>query len=307
MKGMDVETIEGLAKQLDAKAASATSIVAASGRLVRGAEKLWLGRRADRWLTDWLNEEAALRRTAQFVRDMAQKLREEAAQQSRASGGFSGGAPAHPTAEFLNPSPSAAPSSDQPDWLRQGNENLASINAWLDGHLVTAATGFTAVLGAVTGTARGTEYGKVYRHLIGNDFFRYNRSLHKTYSPTITKILGSPLMTGVDRIGKGFAVVDSTANVYDTFTDSRSTGGERVEAGGLAVGSALKMSKNPVTYLAGAGVSAWSMVYNEASKIDTSYVSETFAYAAKNKGEVLASLGDAVKDMATNKIWKIFG
>ena len=114
-------------------------------------------------------------------------------------------------------------------------------------------------------------------------------------------------MTGVDRIGKGFAVVDSTANVYDTFTDSRSTGGERVEAGGLAVGSALKMSKNPVTYLAGAGVSAWSMVYNEASKIDTSYVSETFAYAAKNKGEVLASLGDAVKDMATNKIWKIFG
>ncbi len=88
-QGMDADAVEGIAQRIHSRSTEATSIVASAGRLIRGSERLWLGQRADRWLADWLTEEAAVRNAAGFLEEMSQRLAKQALQQRTASGGGS--------------------------------------------------------------------------------------------------------------------------------------------------------------------------------------------------------------------------
>ena len=120
-------------------------------------------------------------------------------------------------------------------------------------------------------------------------------------------------MKKLDVFGKGLTITTATADAYRTFFGSEASSmshADKVEHGGADLGSALKLSKNPVTYLAGANVTAWSMVAAEAEKADLFNKDSndlTWNYIKQNPGVILEEWNKAVQDMATNRIWKIFG
>ncbi|HQK30835.1 MAG TPA: hypothetical protein PLZ92_04090 [Phycicoccus sp.] len=300
-QGMDVEVVEAVAKTMHEKAQSTTSIVESAGRLIRGSEKLWLGQRADRWLADWLVEEAAVRRAAGFLEEMSKRLTTQASDQRRASGPSVGAR----DMSAINPT---APS----DSWSQGMANLKTLNEYLDQHGLAVATSVVSVLGIKKGTWHSKPYGKLYKTITRpGGFFNYNRSLYGGYSKDWGKVLRSPGMKVFDRLTKGLGVATIGANIYDTFVNPSQreiTDFEKFETLRDSSATALKMG-NPAAYLLGANVTAWTMVAEEAAKLDLSAESNamTWKYIQENPMELVASFGDACKDMATNKIWKIFG
>lgn len=303
--GMDVEVVEGVGRKLNRQAANLTSVVAAVDQLIARSASVWDGPRAGQFVDAWRStHRRALLEVSSSVGGLGTSALHNAQEQRTVSG--SGGAS----------SGGSEPGGAIGDWLRgdfaAGMRTMEGIDKFLATYGVAQASVLAAVLGHTKSTYGAAPYPALYKKLFGgSDFMRYNSSLQHHYSKSLTNLLDSAPARGFDLIGRGYTVVNEATNVYDKFFNPNvtATPADQIEAGGSAAGSALKMSKNPVAYLVGANVTAWSMVAAEATKVDFSSegLTQTWNYAVSNPGVVVEEFGNAAKEMVTERIWKIFG
>ncbi len=295
--GMDVDSVESTGRQLKERAQGITSIVRLVDALVNRADSHWWGALGRGFVNEWRTiHRPALLNAVNAIDGLGRSAISQAGEQRVASG----------------PSGGALPGGPAGDWLAEGVERTQTLDSTLTSSPYGWANGLFGVLSHLKTTTHSTPYGLYGKLFDDFDFMRYNRSLQHEYSPDLAKFFKSGPMHSFDLFGKGMTVAAQSVNVYDTFLSPSSgskSSGDRIEAGGEAIGSALKMSKNPVAYLVGANVTAWSMVGAEATKVDWSAkgMSDTFSYAWQNPGVVAEELGKAAKEMVTERIWKIFG
>jgi hypothetical protein len=306
--GMDVDVVESVGKQLRQQGQQVASLVRAVDALIDTADGQWWGARGRDFVHQWRTlHRRRLLEVAASVDELSSTALRNVEEQRRTSGSSSAG-------ESSRGLHHAAASNSPPrDDRAQGYRNLEALNGFL-GHGVTQVSALAAFLGGVATTYRGRPYGAAYKKLFGgSEFMHYNRTLQHLYSPTARKVLENPLMDKVDLVGKGFTLVDKGVGLYKNFFDpnraSSASFGDKIWAGGSAAGSALKMSKNPVAYLAGAAVTSWSLVGSEAAKVDYSpeATQQTWDYIRANPGAVGEEFGKAAKRMFTKDIWEIFG
>lgn len=305
--GMDVDVVESVGKQLRQQGQQVTALVRAVDALVDSADGHWWGGRGRDFAQQWRTvHRRSLLEAAGAVDGLAGTALENAQHQRGASA--SGSVAAVNDSFRRNDGALRAHPG-----MGRGYRNLDALDHLLD-HGYTQFGAISAALGGLFTTARGTPYGNAYKKLFGSaDFMRYNRSLQSLYNPSVVKILDSPLLRGADLFGKGLALVDNGTAVYKQFFDPRFAGdaalGDKFEAGGFALGSALKSSKNPVMYLSGAAVTAWSMVAAEATRVDYSpeATSQTWEYVVSNPRVIGEEFGKAAKDMFSSRIWSILG
>lgn len=305
--GMDADVVESVGKQLRQQGHQVTSVVRAVDALVSSADAHWWGARGRDFVHQWQSvHRPALIGAASSVDELSRNALRNVDEQRHASGrGQEAGNLPVGSETWQN--------LQRLIDMRAGYQNLDALNSLLE-HGITQASAVAALVGAMATTARGTPYGALYKRVFGgSDFMHYNRSLQHLYSPAVRRILDSPALRGADLFGRGLTLVNEGTDLYKTFWDPGHAGGatmgEKIEVGGSALGSTLKMSKNPVAYLAGAGVTAWSMVGAEATKTDWSAegTKQTWDYIGSNPNVVVEEFGKAAKDMFTNRIWKILG
>ncbi len=290
--GMDVDVVETVAADLDRRATDLERVRSEVARQVGAAHGrgLWTGGRADRYVADWRGSDARVRGLVRALHEFARQLRQQVQQQRQASEASGGSA-----------TPGAAGSSLTPDPRPSGPSSLFEVGL----------TGFGA-LAAVTTTYGGMPYPKLYKQWFGGfDFMHYNRTLQGTYSPLMARIAESPGMKALGYFGDGLSLYGAGNDLHHAYSDPRATGGDQAVASGYAVGALLKVggqeSKCPPLYLAGVATSAWTMVGDEARKVDWSpgAMSDTWTYIQGNPGVVVEEGWKATRDMFTTKIWKI--
>ena len=261
MWGADADALDALARQMATAAAHLDTISRRISSQLAGSP--WSGADADRFRANWSNRHrAGLRAAADSLVHADRMLTSSAADQRRASdhgGGRLGGVGATAVTG------SAFGRLAATTW-GTARGTAQEWQAW------TAPLAGLGVLASAASTAG--RYTNAYRPLAQfNDLFRYKQS------PILQRLsgLGGPLghvldnpvfatvSTGAGLIGAGALAVDNV-RVLSDFADGRADRGDVVRAGADTAATALKASKNPVSYLAGVNVSIWSDVVEEGQK-----------------------------------------
>ncbi|GEM_PF-3387386 len=315
LKGMDTEAIDGLAHRIDAKANSVASVGSSAGRFVRGAERLWLGRRADRWLADWLAQEVSIRRTAHFAHDLAQKLRDEAEQQRRASSGAGFGSIGNLAPWHIGPPQMPGGSRFLPPSVPLPLFYLAKMLG--EDQDYVRASGVAGMLGAWATLGRNAsltgDYTDFYRRMVANggvipDFWRFKKPLN---GPFAVGGFGNALdeFKGLGRLSiitTGVSLLGSANDLFDPNADF----GARVGALWDGTNTMLKTSKNPVTYLLGVASSSVKLATDTYVKENPDFSASgrqmVWDEVRKNPGVVVDEFGKAAVQVFTKDIWKIF-
>lgn len=297
--GMDADVVESVGRQLKHQGQSVTSVIRAVDALIDRAGTNWWGAHGRDVVHQWRTlHRPALLRVAGAVDGLGSSALANASEQrtaSSSSGANAGAAQAGPGL-----------------WrYSEGVATLASVDKALNGWMVTPGLAALGTLGVLTGTWRSKPYPAAYSALFGkSEFMRYNSSLGDTYVKQLGRFTDSAPMKGLGYLGAGFTVASQSVNLYSNFgPGSEASVGDRIEAGGAAAGSALKMSKNPVAYLSGAAITAWSMTANEATKVDysSSGLHQTWEYMRANPGVIGEELARSGKEMVTDRLWRILG
>lgn len=216
----------------------------------------WAGAGALQFTDIWTSRyRPALGSTEGFLRDQADRLREQAQQQLAASGDGGGAA--------------GASASRHGGWgglLRSLGRRAPGVPRWAtEGYSgIDGALGFLgpAALLVAPASTRG-RYSNAWRRVIavGGDFVRYKSS------PILQGLAGNRALRGlrsvselgpVKAVSRGLGWIGTAASVGRVVNAVRHGNAFDVFTAGVdAVADGLKGSKNPVLYLAGAGVSAW--------------------------------------------------
>ena len=259
MWGADADALEGLARQMASASAHLDMI---SRRLsAQLASSPWSGADADRFRASWSNRHrAGLRSAAEFLGHADRSLKASAADQRRASDHGGGQLGRVATVTFAD---SWAARLAATTW-GTARGTAAEWQGW---------TGPLAGLGLLAASTVG-RYSNSYRPLADlNDFFRYKQSpllqsLSRVRAP-LARVVDNPAFakatTVAGLVGAGAIAVDDARVVRD-FAAGRADRGDVLRAGADTTATALKASKNPVSYLAGVNVSIWSDVVEEGQK-----------------------------------------
>lgn len=291
-QGMDVAAVTRVGQRLKAQSNVVRSTIRTVDGLIARAGAHWWGASGRRFVQDWQQiHRPALVDVATRIDALAGTALSNATAQEVTSAEDGTG---------QNLAEAAVHAVGTQDLM--GAVSSLSASPWYS--VPAAALG---VSGALLTTYRGSEYGKLYRTLIGKDFFRYNRTLQHLYSPTVAKVLNSSPLKAFGVLGNTVSAIGAVEDLKKAYSHPAAdhAGANRIEATGAAVGSVLKMSKNPVAYLSGVAVTSVSYAVGEATKIDLGYTGETFDYMKKNPTAIIEELGLSTKKMFTETIWKI--
>ena len=280
MWGADADALEALARDMQNASNRLDSISRQlTARLMSSA---WDGGDADRFRADWNRKyRGQLRGSVEFLRQAQGHLSSSGAAQRGASqdgGGLTGGVFGRVGTGDLGGGPRTMEGR-----LRFGDfwTNPLGI-AW--GTLRETAEEWSALtapilgLGVLTrGAATMGRYTNAYRPLAyANDFFKYKRSpVLQFLAPLggaadstgglVKQIIDNPAFRAANdaagKVGTAAGYIDVASNAFDLVNvDATEDGGDLVRDVADTAASALKASKNPVSYLAGVNVSIWSDV-----------------------------------------------
>ena len=273
MWGADADALEALARDMQNASNRLDSISRhLTARLMSSA---WDGGDADRFRAEWNQKyRGQLRGSVEFLRHAQGHLASSGASQRGASqddGGLTGGAFGRIDSGHVGGSVRTVPGR-----LEFGDawRNPLGV-AW--GTLRGTAEDWSALvapivgLGVLTrGAATMGRYTNAYRPFAhANDFFKFKRSpVLQFLAPLggaagstgglIKQVIDNPAF-GAANTAAGF--IDLGSKAYDLVNiDPTEDGGDLVRDVADTAASALKTSKNPVSYLAGVNVSIWSDV-----------------------------------------------
>jgi uncharacterized protein YukE len=303
--GMDVDAVERFGRDLKAQASQILSLVGTVDQYIDRAGSLWEGPGAGRYVGQWRGTDAPrLRRLAAMLTNLGQQAINNAQAQREVSGRVDGGAgrtPAFPVFPGSSPGVPGGPI----DW-RAGKDFL---DRWGDATLGSGFAQATGILGFLGTIGTHNKFGHypdwLQRATHDASFFHYNKSPILFDSDLLRRLGDNPIMTGLDRFGKGLTVVERASDLYNAFANPGATAEDKVHAVGDSAASAMKMSKNPVVYLAGVATSSVTNAVAEGTKVDWS--AEGFSGAwneiRKDPGILAEEFGKAAQEMFTKKIW----
>ena len=293
MVGADIAELEQLATALDRGASQLAGI---AGSVRNGIQlSAWLGQVAARFRVEWASEHSkVMGQAAEDLREAARHVRQQAMQQREASA-------AGATGSVASSGRLDGPSVDRviPNSLLDDFQAARDKFPWLAGGLGVLGAGGTfgansSLVGryAKNDLWAATRYKRTFNGLVGGRVFKVNGFWHQ-----LSKF--RPLNV----TGRALGAVGLAADVEDFAQDPTVGGGVTV------VESALKTSKNPVTYLAGMAISSVHLAVDEGMKTDWSASGfQTVADAVARDGPdiVIGGAADGFKQFFKNDIWRVF-
>lgn len=280
MVGMDVDQTRQLAAALTRQAGRLHEIGATLDGLVR--QMRWDGPDAEQLRSVWSS--SARRQLADAgaaLHDAGALLQREAEAQEQASGG-SGGATDGVAGGVAGTLRTGLGGGAGASWFAPGDAVLHRFTGALD------ASGYSTLAAAIG----------------------FGTSPLITGNRLMDAIDRNPVWKRFDRFNKGLSVVTSGADLYRAFgPGSHADAGDKIGAVGGTAATALKMTKNPVLYLAGVATASVTEAAVAATEVDWSAEGRRQVWDAvtQDPGMVLNELGKASTQVVTDKIWKVLG
>lgn len=304
LRGMDVDEVQRIAARLDQAARQVDAVVGAVDSIIRQLDDVWMGDDLTTFHGWWSStHRPAVSHVSADVAAWTTELRRQAQEQIETSGSTRTGPPR------LGGWPGGVPGlgGGRPFDLSRIPDLIAEYGP-----------GAFGILGTLSGSRFAVgRYTKGYAAFLSglgpkaDAFFRYKRSslLQWIDRGNISGSLPASTRGLIDRGSKllgGVGVGLSAGMAGAAF--ERGDMAEGLVQSGTAAASGLKMSKNPVAYLGGVAVQAWTEVGDAARGIDWSpqALRDTVDYAVHNPGEaLLAGAQENIKQMP-GRLWKIF-
>jgi WXG100 family type VII secretion target len=260
--GMDVAAVQSAAAHLRGYAGTLDGIIRTIDSIVVQLDGAWTGHDAAAFLNWWQHQHRpALLTAASALDGLGQSAMNNADDQARTSSADAGGSAGS---------------------MAVGASAMAGI-AGLAGTVFDGADGLDGVLDGVniftrnaSSSGRYTKEWDDVRNAFGPVFdYKQSSVLHAAHDNRVLSSIGDFADTGVGKAAGGvfsaaafIGIGSSVARAGGDLADG--SYGQAAMQSSSAVSSGLKMSKNPVLYLAGVNTAIWSQVANEASQVDWS-------------------------------------
>lgn len=294
MIGADPDALDRLAADFD-RGAGTLEATALRVRVSVHANP-WAGARATRFRSDWDQRHGPqLKRTATTLRTAAKHLRQQAAEQRRASSASGAGAGGASGIGFIGRD-RVTPTSPLEVWELLKEKNVLQFGLY---GIVGAAGSLGSNANLVGRYPQGLAQDLARRH----DFFKYKRSLNGIFS---VNGLGQKLdnIPGLSKLGAFTGLLDLASEGSKLATNPTPLGVSQT------VAAALKTTKNPVAYLGGMALSSINMAADAAKGVDWSpeafHTTVDFVHSNGGVALVAEEVGKATVEVFTKRIWSIF-